>query len=79
LKDSWRAERAARPVSVSRWSAATRLECLAGKRKSGTSTGNCGCARDGSKALKGKAQERGELKEASLGRGTDTAERVAKP
>jgi hypothetical protein len=79
LKNSWRAERAARPVSESRWSAASRLECLAGKRRSGTTAGNGGCARDGSKALKGKAQERGELKEASLGRGADTAERVAKP
>jgi hypothetical protein len=33
----------------------------------------------GVKALKGEAQERGELKEASEGEGAYAAERVAKP
>jgi regulator of extracellular matrix RemA (YlzA/DUF370 family) len=34
---------------------------------------------NGSKALKGEAQERGKLKEAFLGRKANTVERVAKP
>lgn len=70
---------AAGPESVNRWSATIRPLGLVEKRKSGSAWETMYGPRYRRKALKSEAQERGKLKDASEGEGTDAAERVAKP
>jgi len=74
-----RAGGAAEPASASRWSAAVRPFGLMGKRTSGEPWETRVEPRVRNKALKRKAHERGELRQASVGRRTDAAKRVAKP